>query len=551
MFMAQNKNGGDRGDRSERSDRPAADRSVHLNDRRDPAIRTIANEVARDLDPFLSHGSGGPSGEGDGTGVVAPELSVAHGRGEPVAALDAGESSEMVSPELLAAAGALPARKGGRPLGRGVRGDVWTTYKERVCHLSERLVKAQKPIRILDAIKWTDDVFTALFKNGLKKLPNLGRAYYQKNKLRFDPDDKIKEFASIAAEVEKLLGADDDLGRILLRNCREYQQAVKMLKARGTPDFHKYSRELYGSPKDLFMDGETSLRDLGHQLYEILDALDDGQLGGEYPRTLSAEQCVHLLNRGFEQYFHDHHVHARLDDGVVSDAAAGADYVKVKRGVQFSTRDVEILEVHEGWVHVGTTLNGQYQRIATWLAKGPPCTTSVQEGLAVLMELITFVTLPVRAKKLNNRILAIDKAEDGADLFDIIEFYRTEGYSEPECIVNAQRVFRGGVVKGGAPFTKDISYCKGFVSNYNFLRSCIRFARPELIPFIFVGKVTLEDIPVLYQKWKEGVVDPPKYVPRHFRDLNGLAMWMAYSNFFNRMKLANIQERLKQIILGA
>jgi uncharacterized protein (TIGR02421 family) len=324
-----------------------------------------------------------------------------------------------------------------------------------------------------------------------------------------------------------------------------------MLQVRGTPEFYKFSRELYGSPKETFLDDQTTVRDLGHLLYEILDGLEEEELGQSYERTLSAEECVEMLNRRFATYFADSDVHARLDDGIVSDAAAGANYIKVRKGVRFSPRDVDVLEVHEGWCHVGTTLNGESQRVATWLSKGPPCTTAVQEGLAVILEIFCFVSRPERAKKLNNRILACDKAEDGANILDIIEFYRTEGYTEVECVANAQRIFRGGVVRGGAPFTKDISYCKGFISNYNFMRTCIKLGRPQLIPFLFVGKVTLDDVPVLYRKWKEGVIDRPKYVPRVFRDLNGVAMWMAYSNFFNRMNLQRIQENLRPSILGA
>ena len=31
---------------------------------------------------------------------------------------------------------------------------VWSTQKEKIKKLSERIVDAQRPIRILDAIKW-------------------------------------------------------------------------------------------------------------------------------------------------------------------------------------------------------------------------------------------------------------------------------------------------------------------------------------------------------------------------------------------------------------
>jgi uncharacterized protein (TIGR02421 family) len=282
-------------------------------------------------------------------------------------------------------------------------------------------------------------------------------------------------------------------------------------------------------------------------LYEILAGIQEESLGAVFPPVLDAETVVEQLNGRFARYFGDDNVVAKLDDGILSDAAAGADYVKVRRGVKFSERQLDLLEVHEGWVHVGTTRNGARQRIATWLSKGPPCTAAIQEGLATIVEVLTFTATPSRAHRLNNRILACDKAEDGANFLEVCEFFRTEGYAELDCYRNAQRVFRGGVVQGGAPFTKDIVYCWGFVMIYNFLRTAIRFGRPEVIPFLFVGKVALDDVPALYRKFREGVVDPPAHLPRHFRDLNGLAMWMAYSNFFNRVDLSKVQDHYREL----
>ena len=52
-------------------------------------------------------------------------------------------------------------------------------------------------------------------------------------------------------------------------------------------------------------------------------------------------------------------VQVKLSDGIVSDAAAGGDYIKLNSHARFSELDLQVLEVHEGWVHVGTTLNGQ------------------------------------------------------------------------------------------------------------------------------------------------------------------------------------------------
>ena len=38
-------------------------------------------------------------------------------------------------------------------------------------------------------------------------------------------------------------------------------------------------------------------------------------------------------------------------------------------------------------------------------------------------------------------------------------------------------------------------YTKGIVSNYNYLRTAITAGRPELIRWLFAGKVALEDVP--------------------------------------------------------
>ena len=42
-------------------------------------------------------------------------------------------------------------------------------------------------------------------------------------------------------------------------------------------------------------------------------------------------------------------------------------------------------------------------------------------------------------------------------------------------------------------------------------------------------ELDLEAIPMV------GVVKPPRFLPPMFRDLNGLAIWMAYSSFFTKL----------------
>jgi uncharacterized protein (TIGR02421 family) len=424
---------------------------------------------------------------------------------------------------------------------------VWTTYKEKIKRLSQRIVDAQKPIRVLDSIKWDPSIEAELKKSKFKHMPKVDAEYYAHIDLGFDPDAKQAELKSLIDDIRLTLGEQDDIGQLLIKIAEQYLDVVHLLLNRGTPAFHEYSKKLYGSPKDRFYEDGKSLLDMGQLLYKILNGFDDSMLGPPYPRDLSAETVVETLNLRFKDYFPGCDVEAKISDGILADAAAGGDTVKIRQGKFFSSRDVDILEVHEGWVHVGTTQNGNQQHVAKWLSKGPPRCSATQEGLAVIMEIFTFRTYPRRARQINDRILGIDKAEDGANILELIEFYRTEGYSEDESLTNAKRVFRGGVVGGGAPFTKDISYCRGFIENYNFMRTAIRAGRPYLIPFLFAGKLHVDDVPLLYQKYKEGIIDAPRFLPPQFRDLSGVAVWMSFSNFFNMLDLKKIQEHYDKL----
>jgi uncharacterized protein (TIGR02421 family) len=365
---------------------------------------------------------------------------------------------------------------------------IWTTYKEKIRKISQRLVEAQRPIRILDSIKWDPSVDAELKKSKFKQMPKIDADYYASIPIGFQPEKKIEELQEIIRDIDLSLGSEDSLSPLLKDIAQQYIDVVHLLESRGTPKFWEVSCKLYGSPRDPF-DEKNTIFSLGKLLYSILNGIDEGVLGPIQPETIDAKEAVDILNRRFKTYFTDSNVEAKISDGILADASAGGDTIKIREGSKFCQRDIDILEVHEGWVHVGTTQNGAVQHVANWLSKGPPRCAATQEGLAVIMEIFTFRSYPRRARQINDRILGIVKAEDGANFLELIEFYRTEGYSEEDCLTNARRVFRGGVIQGGAPFTKDLSYCRGFIENYNFMRAAIRAGKPHLIPFLFVGKM--------------------------------------------------------------
>lgn len=422
-----------------------------------------------------------------------------------------------------------------------------TPYQQTIRDFSERIVKAQQPIRVLDAIKWGPEIKEAFFKAHCKELPAVNAAYYQP--LPFDSKEKIDELYNLERDIRRKLGQFSAIGNILQRMCREYRELVRMLEARGTPEFSKISQELYGSAEDVFYAGAPRLRDLAEIVTNALSNLELHAQQKLDEIQYTSEQAVEILGERLAAYFEgaDRQIRVKISDGIIADVAAGAEYIKIRKGISFSERHLRIIEVHEGWVHMATTLNGLAQPICTFLSKGPPSSTITQEGLAIIMEIFTFASFPGRVWRLTDRVTAISMAENGANFLDVFTFFRSRGLDDEVCYGHASRVFRGSTPDGG-PFTKDLVYSKGFVLIYNYIRLAIQRGFIMRIPLLFVGKTTLEDQRVLVDLIDEGLVVPPLYLPPQFKDLAALSAWMSYSLFLNRMNLEKIAVEYRDIL---
>ncbi|MEO8401216.1 MAG: flavohemoglobin expression-modulating QEGLA motif protein [Gammaproteobacteria bacterium] len=424
-------------------------------------------------------------------------------------------------------------------------------YQKVIHELSERLVVAQKPIRVLDAIKWDPEIQEDFFKHKCKKLPAIDTEYYlKKNPLSFDPRQKIEEFHEIERSIRRKLGQYSGVGSIMQRMSREYCRVVGMLIGRGTPKFTEISQELYGSSEDAFHIGAPTLKDLATLVTDTLKNIKDRVATEADEKIFSSEDTVKILAERLSGYFTDanHTPRVELSDGIIADAAAGAERIKIHNGYMFSEREIRIFEIHEGWVHLGTTLNGMSQPICTFLSKGPPSSTITQEGLAIITEVFTFSSYPGRLKRLTNRITAVNMAEEGANFLDVYHFYREQGLEEVDSYHSTTRVFRGSTPDGG-PFTKDLSYSKGFILIYNYVRLAVQRGLISNIPLLFVGKTTLEDIHIISDLVDEQIVVPPRYIPPQFRDIAALSAWMCYSLFLNKLDLQRLATDFKAILL--
>lgn len=423
-----------------------------------------------------------------------------------------------------------------------------TDDEKAIRELSDRIVEAQSPIRILDAVKWDNSIKAEFFQHKFRKLPSVDKEYYKKIPLGFDPAKKIDEFYHIEHEIKRRLGKFSAASELMQQRCKEYRDVVHMLEMRGQREFTNIAQDLYGSSDDAFYAGAPTLRDLSTVVSEALGNIKNQTLDKRDEPIYTAQESVEILNKKLSRYFGEHDtVHVKVSDDIVADAAAGADTIKLRGDLKFSERVLQLYEVHEGWVHLGTTINGLRQPVCTFLSKGPPSCTVIQEGLAMLTEIFTFSSYPARVRRITNRIISINMAENGANFIEVFHFFREQGISDEESYQNTVRVFRGSTPNQG-PFTKDLAYSKGFILIYNYLRLVIQRGYLSHIPLLFLGKISLRNIRLLAELVEQNLVIPPKYVPPQFSDKAGLSSWMSYSLFLNRLDLEKLAKDYQDIL---
>ncbi|MGK2930501.1 MAG: flavohemoglobin expression-modulating QEGLA motif protein [Acidimicrobiales bacterium] len=405
-----------------------------------------------------------------------------------------------------------------------------TPYEETVRTLSDAIVEAQGPLRILNAIKWDEQVRDAFFASGCREQPAVDADWYASRELDFDIEAIRDDFLEIELSINTSLGTTSHVAQLLKQTCEQYRLTLDLLDARGTDGFGPLSAQLYGTTDDVFHAGGPTVAALADQFREALSWVSDLPIDDRDEKSIDGDDAVKLLQERLDGSMGPGRVNVVTDDGIVADAAAGSSYIKLRTDAMFSERQLEQLESHEGWVHVGTSANGLAQPVCTFLGKAPPRVNVTQEGLATLTEILSLTSHPARLLRIADRIDAIALATGGATFVDVVEHFRSNGMDEEECWQLAMRVFRGSTPTG-MPFTKDLGYGKGLVLTYAYMRIAIRTGRLDRIPVLFCGKVDINQMSTINGLFDEGLIEPPEFLPEVFRDVNALAAQVAFSRF--------------------
>lgn len=402
-------------------------------------------------------------------------------------------------------------------------------YLRRIC---DQILHAQNPLKVLKALNWDPQVHVRFFKRGARELPD--PAY---RPLGFDPEDSIRELRAIKRQIR----GRNALEGALRRKCDEFIDVARLLSARGTKRFFHYSVRLYGEPQRAF-------RDSGVDNLQIARMWASRPLRtGAEPRTLGAAEALKVIGDLVTPVLGSS-VRLRVSKRLTADAAAGATSIAVRQDARFSRRQARALAYHEGLWHVLTSLNGLHQPVLPVLGVGLSRFATAQEGGGVVSEFLSGTLNSERLRELGERALAVDMCARGADYLEVYR-YLAHRFPEQKAAQLCERVFRGGVLEGGAPFTKDAVYQRGYCRVFNFIRHTVENGELDLLRAFFCGKMSLEDAPLVAALIEEGLVVPPRFLPPWAQDLDVLGAEVTHSLTMSRFDLGKVSryyDRLAQ-----
>ncbi|HXH74974.1 MAG TPA: tyrosine/phenylalanine carboxypeptidase domain-containing protein [Bacteriovoracaceae bacterium] len=275
--------------------------------------------------------------------------------------------------------------------------------------------------------------------------------------------------------------------KIFTQRIQDYHHLLSMIDTFGTVFFYDHCTQLYGSSHKMGKNNGF--------LY-FLEKIPEFCVPDTGERNLQGEEAMEYLRVRMLETFSPLDFEVKASTSLLSDSSAGRRTLKLNPTKTYSKGHLDIFLVHEGWVHLGTSINGAKQEENPWLSTWAPRTTFLQEGLAIVVELITGCMTHERWNKVVLRHLATSMAERGSPITDVYSYLRHHGLEDLDAFKVALRVFRGCPLEGGMGFTKELLYLHGMIE----LLYHLHFFKTDLRS-LWVGKISFEEHIMLLDHW--------------------------------------------------
>jgi uncharacterized protein (TIGR02421 family) len=288
---------------------------------------------------------------------------------------------------------------------------------------------------------------------------------------------------------------DATLGHLLRAKHRELALQLDMLRARDTADFLPLSIELYGAVSPTLLARAEAILDR----IEAPARSRDGHVDAARFAELAEAELDHY--RAIDA---DIGVHVEIRPEATGIMVSGRDLI-VGRAADVDSRRVHALLQHEVGTHLVTYVNGTYQPIKV-MAAGLAGYEETQEGLAVLAEYLVGGLSAFRLRQLAARVVAVHGTVAGRSFAEVHQDLVDAGFSAGSAFTTTMRVFRSGGL------TKDAVYLRGLVDLLEHL------AEGGDLDLLWLGKVSLDNLPLVAELFERGVLVEPKLLPRYLHD---------------------------------
>jgi uncharacterized protein (TIGR02421 family) len=408
--------------------------------------------------------------------------------------------------------------------------------------VAKALDKRRKKVKLLEEIAWPREVEERFFARNAAELPEV----------TYDVDrDGLDAGARELDELAQSIDGDDPICTWLRGTVDSLADANRLLRAAGTRAFAELSRDLYGGASTRFYGGPLTNRDLAEHLLDRLRVHGWDEATDAEEEVITAEGLRERLLARAARRTPGVELEIVLDERATAKVVAGMKRVRVRPDATFAPWEVDGLWHHEIETHALTAQNGARQTAAPFLRAGGPRTTRTQEGLAVFAELYSRSLSVARLERLAIRVQLVAMAEDGASFLDLYRHLVGRGAAARDAYFDAQRVCRGGLVEGGAPFTKDASYLAGLLEVYAFLTAVTRGGFRDEIEVLVCGRIALDDVAALAALRSHGVLERPHLRPEWLSSWKTLLPFFAFTSFMQGVDLGPVEAHYKKLISAA
>ncbi len=316
------------------------------------------------------------------------------------------------------------------------------------------------------------------FLIGKSRNPN-----FQYRPLEYNPDE-------VEAKLRSIKVPDGLLGRIFKIAQKGALLDNEIIKNRGNRDIVRNNTiTIYGVP--------------GEQLVTYADGLLRQTTNVEAAKTVPAENVKEALERALVSVgLIDWRV--ELSDKKLTTVYKAEKKITICRTREFGDKDPARLCVHEVGVHVLRAANG-YEQPLKIFALGLPGYLPTEEGLTSYFEELTGNSDVETIRDYAARVIAVDSVIKGLDFrqtFDRLKNYRLSDDQSWNITIRAHRA--GGYIK-------DHVYLEGLLRVRDFAKQSGDFKT------LYVGKVGIDDLPLVRTLLEERILKEAKYLPNFIK----------------------------------